>query len=319
METGIPTVPIFLSPSIGLQDILQWASVIPYPSIIVIPVAISNFLNNSLGIGADPHRAKRSDETSAFTGLCISSAAAVGTKVMNAGFHLSTKLVKHDGSRKELVECKTGEIGEICVSGPGVLAGETYTDPEKNKELYFQEKFLKTGDLGFLDEDGYLKITGRAKDLIIRGGHNIDPAIAEEALASHPSVAMVGVIGQPDARLGEMPCAYVELIKGSEISIEDLTKHVENNIGEKAAIPKHYDIVEEMPKTPIGKIFKPELRKRAIKRVYNEALEKSTLSARVQEVIDHPNKGLTAVVAKNGVNDAKQIGKVLDKFIFSWE
>ena len=170
-----------------------------------------------------------------------------------------------------------------------------------------------------MDEDGYLKITGRAKDLIIRGGHNIDPAIAEEALASHPSVAMVGVIGQPDARAGEMPCAYVELIKGSEVPTEELIKHVEKNIGEKAAIPKHFDIVDEMPKTPIGKIFKPELRTRAIKRVYNEALEKSQISARVQEVIDHPNKGLTAVIAKNGVNDAKQIGKVLDKFIFSWE
>ena len=130
---------------------------------------------------------------------------------------------------------------------------------------------------------------------------------------------MVGVIGQPDARLGEMPCAYVELIKGSEVTKEDLIKHVENNIGEKAAIPKHFDIVEEMPKTPIGKIYKPELRKRAITRVYNEALEKSGLSARVQEVIDHPNKGLTAVIAKNTVKDAKQIGKVLDKFIFSWE
>ena len=233
--------------------------------------------------------------------------------------YTKVKLVKHDDNRKKLVECKTGETGEICVSGPGVLAGNTYTDPEKNTELYFEGKFLRTGDLGFLDEDGYLKITGRAKDLIIRGGHNIDPAIAEEALASHPSVAMVGVIGQPDSRVGEMPCAYVELIKGSEVVTEELIKHVEENIGEKAAIPKHFDIVDEMPKTPIGKIFKPELRKRAIKRVYNEALKKSELDARVQEVIDHPNKGLTAVIAKNGVNDTKQIGKVLDKFIFSWE
>ena len=130
---------------------------------------------------------------------------------------------------------------------------------------------------------------------------------------------MVGVIGQPDSRVGEMPCAYVELIKGSEVATEELIKHVEENIGEKAAIPKHFDIVDEMPKTPIGKIFKPELRKRAIMRVYDDALEKSGLSARVQEVIDHPKKGLTAVIAKNGVKDIKQIGKVLDKFIFSWE
>ena len=74
-----------------------------------------------------------------------------------------------------------------------------------------------------------------------------------------------------------------------------------------------------MPKTPVGKIFKPELRKRAITRVYNEALEKVGLSSRVQEVIDHPKKGLTAIIKKNGINDPKQIGKVLDKFIFKWE
>ena len=92
----------------------------------------------------------------------------------------------------------------------------------------------------------------------------------------------------------------------------------EENIGEKAAVPKYLELVEEMPKTPIGKIFKPELRKRAITRVYNEALEKAELASRVQEVIDHPKKGLTAIIEKNGVNDAKQIGKILDKFIFKW-
>ena len=84
-------------------------------------------------------------------------------------------------------------------------------------------------------------------------------------------------------------------------------------------MPKYLELVAEMPKTPIGKIFKPALRKRAIKRVYNDALEKAELKARVQEVIDNPQKGLTAMIAKNEVNDAKQIGKVLDKFIFAWE
>ena len=130
---------------------------------------------------------------------------------------------------------------------------------------------------------------------------------------------MAGVIGQPDARVGELPCAYVELIKGSKVSEYELIKHSEDNIGEKAAVPKYLELVEEMPKTPIGKIFKPELRKRAITRIYNEALEKAGLPARVQEVIDHPKMGLTAMVAKNGVNDTKQLGKILDKFIFKWE
>ena len=228
------------------------------------------------------------------------------------------KIIK-ENVKGSLLECKNGESGEICVANPGVVAGNTYTDPEKNKNLYYKKDFFRTGDLGYLDEDGYLFITGRAKDLIIRGGHNIDPALAEEALASHPAVAMAGVIGQPDARVGELPCAYVELIKGSDVSEAELIKHAENNIGEKAAVPKYLELVEEMPKTPIGKIFKPELRKRAITRVYNEALEKAGLPARVQEVIDHPKMGLTAMVAKNGVNDTKQIGKILDKFIFKWE
>ena len=75
--------------------------------------------------------------------------------------------------------------------------------------------YLRTGDLGRLDADGYLWITGRAKDLIIRGGHNIDPGMIEEALMAHPAVAFVGAIGQPDAHSGELPAAYVELCAGA--------------------------------------------------------------------------------------------------------
>ena len=229
------------------------------------------------------------------------------------------KIAKEGSDVSKIKACKVNEIGEVCVSNPGVIPGQTYTDNNKNKDLFYERDYLRTGDLGYLDKDGYLYITGRAKDLIIRGGHNIDPALAEEAIASHPSVAMVGVIGQPEARLGEVPCAYVELVKEENVEPSELLEHAKNNIGEKAAIPKHFDIVEEMPKTPIGKIFKPELRKRAIARVYDEALKKAELKAKVKEVIDHPNKGLTAVIAKNGENDTKQIGKVLDKFIYAWE
>ena len=130
---------------------------------------------------------------------------------------------------------------------------------------------------------------------------------------------MVGVIGQPDVRVGETPCAYVELIKGSDVTVDELIRHAENNIGEKAAVPKYLELVVEMPKTPIGKIFKPELRKRAITRIYNEALEKAKLSVKVKEVIDHPKKGLTAIISKEGIKDQKQIGKVLDKFIYAWD
>ena len=95
------------------------------------------------------------------------------------------------------------------------MQGSTYTEADKNRELFAEGRFLRTGDLGRIDADGYLFITGRAKDLIIRGGHNIDPAIIEEALMGHEAVAFVGAIGQPDAHAGELPCAYVELVKGA--------------------------------------------------------------------------------------------------------
>ncbi len=91
------------------------------------------------------------------------------------------------------------EIGEICVSNPGVYVGNTYTEADKNADLYYNDTHLRTGDLGRVDSDGYLWITGRAKDLIIRGGHNIDPAEIEEALLGHLRVAFAGAIGQPDA------------------------------------------------------------------------------------------------------------------------
>ena len=86
------------------------------------------------------------------------------------------------------------EVGEICVSNPGVYAGNTYTEADKNKDLFYRDTHLRTGDLGRIDEDGYLWITGRAKDLIIRGGHNIDPAEIEEALLAHQDVAFAGAI-----------------------------------------------------------------------------------------------------------------------------
>ncbi|MGR3548646.1 MAG: acyl-CoA synthetase, partial [Roseovarius sp.] len=93
------------------------------------------------------------------------------------------------------MDCAVDEVGEICISNPGVFAGHTYTEGDKNRDLFYHNEYLRTGDLGRIDTDGYLWITGRAKDLIIRGGHNIDPAEIEEALMVHQAVAMAGAIG----------------------------------------------------------------------------------------------------------------------------
>lgn len=217
----------------------------------------------------------------------------------------------------ELVECAVDEIGEICVSNPGVYAGNTYTEADKNKDLYYQGTHLRTGDLGRIDGDDYLWITGRAKDLIIRGGHNIDPAIIEEALLGHDAVAFAGAIGQPDAHAGEIPCAYVELVAGATVTVDELLAFCDSHITERAAKPKYLEILDELPKTAVGKVFKPDLRKRAIQRIYNATLQDAGLDARVTAVIDDKKRGLVAQVTRD--SDETALQNTLGQFPRPWE
>lgn len=230
--------------------------------------------------------------------------------------HTDVRIVKTtpDGQ----VECATDEVGEICVSNPGVYVGHTYTETEKNADLFYADKYLRTGDLGRLDAEGYLWITGRAKDLIIRGGHNIDPAEIEEALMLHPAVAVAGAIGQPDAHSGEIPCAYVELVADAEVTTEELIAHCKTHVHERAAHPKHIEILEELPKTAVGKVFKPDLRKSAIARIYNAALEKAENPARVGQVVDDKKRGLVAQIIQNGSSE-QDVTKVLGAYTRPWE
>lgn len=219
-------------------------------------------------------------------------------------------------------EVKQDNIGEICLSNPGVYGGKTYTEADKNKDMFYpgpqsDTQYLRTGDLGRIDPDGYLWITGRAKDLIIRGGHNIDPAEIEEALAGHPSVAFAGAIGQPDAHAGEIPCVYVELVAGATVSEDALIDFAKDHIHERAAYPKYLEILDELPKTAVGKIFKPDLRKRAITRIYNEAL--SGLSAEVQSVREDKKRGLVAHVVKTGDVGDDDIRSALAAYTVAWE
>ena len=214
-------------------------------------------------------------------------------------------------------ECATNEIGEICVANPGVFAGSTYTETIKNKGLYHFNTHLRTGDLGRMDEDGYLWITGRAKDLIIRGGHNIDPAQIEEVLAGHEAVGFVGAIGQPDVHAGEVPCAYVELVLGATVTPDELITFANSLVTERAAQPKYVEILPELPKTAVGKVFKPALRKSAIIRIYNLALSEAGVDARVQKVVEDKYRGLTAQVS--GRADDVTISEVLGGFIQPWE
>ena len=216
-------------------------------------------------------------------------------------------------------DCGIDEVGEICIANPGVNAGATYTDPAKNKGLYVEDRYLRSGDLGRIDADGYLFITGRAKDLIIRGGHNIDPALIEEALMGHPSVAFAGAIGQPDAHAGELPCAYVELVKDAKTSVDDLLAYAGEHIKERAAMPRHIEFLAELPKTAVGKIFKPDLRRKAITRVYDAALAKAGVPASVHRVIEDKKRGLVAQLHTSGAVDDQAVTTVLGAFNTPWE
>ena len=141
--------------------------------------------------------------------------------------------------------------------------------------------WLDTGDLGTVDADGFVRLTGRAKDLIIRGGHNIDPAVIEEALLAHPAVSPAAAVGRPDRHAGEVPVAYVSLHPSASAGEEELRAWAADVVPEAAAAPKEVHIVDALPLTDVGKIFKPALRADVARRLVAGELTATGLSARV--------------------------------------
>jgi fatty-acyl-CoA synthase len=155
------------------------------------------------------------------------------------------------------------------MAGPGVFAG--YLSEQHNRGAFVEPGWVNSGDLGRLDDDGYLWITGRAKDLIIRGGHNIDPMAIEEVFFQHPAVALVAVVGQPDPYAGELPVAFIQLKPEAQGDasglIDELLDFVRARTPERAAVPVHVYVIETIPLTAVGKVFKPALRWDAARRV----------------------------------------------------
>ena len=151
-----------------------------------------------------------------------------------------------------------GEEGELVMRGPGVFIGY-FGQQDLYDSLITDDGFFRTGDLARIDADGYVRITGRLKDLIIRGGVNISPAPIENALADHPDVNAVAVIGHPDERLGERICAVV-MAQGDAPSLDDLIAHARAKRLPKHHCPEVLRVVETMPMTPAGKIRKADLR-----------------------------------------------------------
>ncbi len=169
-----------------------------------------------------------------------------------------------------LRDARANEIGNVCLRGITVFKG--YLQAGKNAGIWVDGDWFNTGDLGRMDADGYIWLTGRSKDLIIRGGHNIDPQMIEEALHGHPAVAMAAAVGKPDEKAGELPVVYVQLKPGQQASEAELLAHAADHVPERAAVPKDVWIIDALPVTAVGKTFKPTLRHDAIRRVFEQVL-----------------------------------------------
>jgi long-chain acyl-CoA synthetase len=153
-----------------------------------------------------------------------------------------------------------GERGEVVISGPELMRGYLGR-PEATAETIV-DGWLRTGDIGILDDDGYLRVVGRIKDMIIRGGENIYPKEIESVLTAFDSVLDAAVVGRPHEVLGEVPVAYVQAYLGAELDVESLAAHCRRNLA-KVKVPQAITIIDELPKNPVGKPDKPTLRRMA--------------------------------------------------------
>jgi long-chain acyl-CoA synthetase len=161
------------------------------------------------------------------------------------------------------VEVALGERGEVCIFGPQVMKGY-WKKPEETANQ-FVGPFLRTGDVGIMDEHGFFKIVDRIKDLIICSGYNVYPRRIEDALYEHPGIEEVTVIGIKDKYRGEAPKAFIKLKAGTKMTAEEVLKHLEPKIS-KIEMPAEIEFRDALPKTMIGKLSKKELKQEEAKR-----------------------------------------------------
>jgi len=224
-----------------------------------------------------------------------------------------------------LRQAHTNEIGAVAIKGPCVFQG--YVEPEHNQGVWLDDGWFNTGDLGRLDQEGYLWLTGREKDLIIRGGHNIDPGMIEEAMYRHPQVKAAAAVGRPDKHAGEVPVVYVSLAADADLTPGQLMEHAAGQIAERAAVPKEVIVLDALPLTAVGKVFKPALRLDAMARVCRDELAglDGLLSDWQVQVSEDPTHGAKAVItakASPGVSQqqaAEAIKELLARYTFRYE
>jgi non-ribosomal peptide synthetase component E (peptide arylation enzyme) len=160
--------------------------------------------------------------------------------------------------------------GELAAKGPGIFTGY-FRNPQANQDGFTPDGYFRTGDLAVIDENGIIRITGRIKDIIIRGGENIAARDVEDLISSHPKVEYVSVVGMPDPDLGEQICAYIKPVPGAPLRHEEIVAHLGKAGASKILYPARMEFVEEIPLTAAGKADKKILRKDIEEKLKSEA------------------------------------------------
>ncbi|MDB4873156.1 MAG: AMP-binding protein [Gemmatimonadales bacterium] len=215
-------------------------------------------------------------------------------------------------------ELPHGETGVLTLSGPTVFGG--YVTGRHGYLLDGMGKLaegrLDTGDLGRVDRDGFVHLAGRAKDLIIRGGHNIDPAVVEDALLTHPQVTAASAVGRPDVHAGEVPVAYVALARSATVTEEELCAWAAEHVPERAAAPKTVTVLDALPVTAIGKPYKLALRAAATLRAVTETLAGLGDGMQVTTLIEDGAVTVTVTVSQDADQEAAKTA--LDQYAIPW-
>ena len=239
-------------------------------------------------------------------GFCASNVTGLSVKPGYSGlvtpFH-QIRVVKLNENFEIERDCEPNEVGLVVIRGAGVFLG--YTDSEKDAKKFVidpvtHKRWLNSEDLGRFDEESYLAIVGRAKDLIIRSGHNIDPVTIEETLLDSELIVDAAAVGMPDARTGELPIAFVQVKNGETIDELALREWCRAHIKEAGAVPVRIIELESLPRTAMNKIYKPELLRQATLLAVNEvtAIFDSLIQKTISVTVELHDSGYISIEIK---------------------
>lgn len=226
--------------------------------------------------------------------------------------YVKIRICEMDDQGHIVRDCNTDEIGMVVLGGPGVAGG--YLDPRQNEGVFLPDGWLVTGDMGSLDADGYIRISGRKKDLIIRSGHNIEPRVIEEALLQSPAVALAAAVGKPDAHAGELPVAYVQLHPGAQATEAELLAVASAHIHERPAVPKEIIILDQIPLTAVGKPQKHLLQVDAAERTFKALFREVPGAWKMEVGISGGGLLLSIQVPQSETAGRQQIEQILSGF-----